>query len=161
MIYSTTQRKAFSLLVTLAIIVIMASVAMLVTTLSGKIIKTTTTQFRKEQAALLARSYTELAILAVTGNDRSADCLEDIDASDVLGNDSDNGEGFRVRTRISYIGADDQNLDNCSNTRVFSDQVQTEESSLNIIVDVYVEYKELDNPDSQWITYHRRTLQKI
>jgi len=154
-----SYRKAFSLLVAIVIIVIMSSVAMLVTTLSGKMVRSTTSQYQKEQAALLAKSYTELAIMAVSANDRiNHSCLTDIDANNVLGSSSNNGKGYRVRTRISYIG---NNLGNCTGVRVFSNSVATEASQLHIIVDVYVEYKEPDNPNAQWITYHRRTLQKI
>jgi hypothetical protein len=74
---------------------------------------------------------------------------------------SSKGEGYRVRTRISYIGSNNENLGNCATARVFSSSVATPESSLNIIVDVYVEYKDPDNSTAKYITYHRRTLQKI
>jgi len=155
------QRKAFSLLTALVVIVLMATVAVLVMNMTAKITKETTSQFQKEQAVLLAKSYTELAIMAVTANDRAINCMEDIDGVNILGTSSSTGEGYRVRTRISYIGSNNQNLGNCSGTRVFSNSVVTPESSLNIIVDVYVEYKDLDNSTAKYITYHRRTLQKI
>jgi len=157
MIQLKRQREGFSLITAIVVIVIMASVTLLVMSMSGKIVKETTGQFRKEQAVLLAKSYTEYAILAVMGNDRSTNCLRDIDANDVLANSSE-GKGYRVRVRLSYIGS---NVDNCAATRIFSNAVVTPESNLNIIVDVYVEYKELDNTGADWITYHRRTLQKI
>ncbi|HEC45413.1 MAG TPA: type II secretion system protein [Epsilonproteobacteria bacterium] len=128
--------------------------------MTGNITKETTAQYQKEQAVLLAKSYTELAIMAVTANDRSVDCIEDIDGVNILGSSSSSGEGYRVRTRIAYIGSED--FSNCSGSRVLNTvNVVTPESSLNIIVDVYVEYKELDNSTSEYITYHRRTLQKI
>ena len=160
-----TQREAFSLLVALSVIIIMATVAVLTLNMTGKSVRGTTAQYQKEQAILLAKSYTELAIMAVTANDRNNiysagnNCLEDIDG--LVGNDANNGEGYRIRTRISYIG--DNRFGNCSATRVLSNSVITPETPLNIIVDVYVEYKELDHPGSTspWITYHRRTLQKI
>jgi len=152
------QREAFSLMVAVAVIVIMGTVSMLVMSMSSKIVKETTTQYRKEQAVLLAKSYTEYAVLAVMGNDRINDnCLTDINANDVLA-DSSEGKGYRVRVRIAYIGSD---LGNCTGVRVLSDSVATPESSLNILVDVYVEYKELDNTEAGWVTYHRRTMQKI
>jgi type II secretory pathway component PulK len=154
------QREAFSLLTALVVIVLMATVAILVMNMTGKIIKETTEQFQKEQAVLLAKSYTELAIMAVTANDRSIDCIENINGVNILGRSS-KGEGYRVRTRISYIGSNNENLGNCATARVFSSSVATPESSLNIIVDVYVEYKDPDNSTAKYITYHRRTLQKI
>lgn len=153
------KRKAFSLLTALIVIILMASVAMLVLSMTGKVVKETTAQFQKEQAVLLAKSYTELAIMAVTANDRTVDCIENINGYDVLGSSSSSGEGYRIRTRISYIGSED--FTTCSGSRVLNTSVVTPESPLNIIVDVFVEYKELDNSSSEYITYHRRTLQKI
>jgi len=154
------KREAFSLLTAIVVIVLMATVGVLVLNMTGNITKETTAQYQKEQAVLLAKSYTELAIMAVTANDRSVNCIEDIDGVNILGSSSSSGEGYRVRTRIAYIGSED--FSNCSGSRVLNTvNVVTPESSLNIIVDVYVEYKELDNSTSEYITYHRRTLQKI
>jgi type II secretory pathway pseudopilin PulG len=156
------QRKAFSLLTALVVIVLMATVAILVMNMTGKIIKETTEQFQKEQAVLLAKSYTELAIMAVTANDRTTECIENINGNNVIANDS-SGQGYQVDTRIYYIGNDTTaNLTTtCAGTRVLDSSVKTVGSDLHIIVDVYVRYKELDNTGADWITYHRRTLQKI
>jgi len=155
------NRKAFSLVTAIIVIVLMATVAMLVMNVSGKIVKETTTQYRKEQAVLLAKSYTEFAIMAVTANDRSVNCIENINGNNVIANDS-NGQGYQVDTRISYIGNNvTANLGTCATTRQLSAAVKTPGSDLQIIVDVYVRYKELDNTAADWITYHRRTLQKI
>lgn len=153
------QREAFSMIMALVVIVLMATVAALIFNMTGKIIKNTTTQYQKEQAVLLAKSYTELAIMSVMANDRNNtyssgnQCLENINGT-VAPN-------YRVRTRISYIGNDLTGI--CSNTRILNDtNITTPESELNIIVDVYVEYKEYDHPTNpQWIKYHRRSLQKI
>lgn len=155
------NRKAFSLLTAIIVIVLMATVAMLVMSISAKIVKETTTQYRKEQAVLLAKSYTEFAIMAVTANDRTADCIENINGNNVIATDND-GKGYQVDTRISYIGnATTANLGTCAATRLLNTAVKTPGSDLQIIVDVYVRYKELDNTSADWITYHRRTLQKI
>ena len=155
------NRKAFSMVTAIIVIVLMATVAMLILSISGKIVKETTTQYRKEQAVLLAKSYTEFAIMAVTANDRTADCIENINGNNVIATDSD-GKGYQVDTRISYIGnTDTANLGTCAFTRQLSTAVLTPGSDLQIIVDVYVRYKELDNTAADWITYHRRTLQKI
>lgn len=155
------NRKAFSLLTAIIVIVLMATVAILVMDMSGKIVRETTTQYRKEQAILLAKSYTEFAIMAVSANDRSIDCIENINGNNVIGSDA-NGEGYQVDTRISYIGnSTTANLNTCAGTRRLSTTVKTPGSDLQIIVDVYVRYKELDNTSADWITYHRRTLQKI
>ncbi len=158
-----TDRKAFSMITAIVVIVLMATVAVFITSLSGKMVKGTTAQFQREQAALYAKSYTEYAILAVTGNDRSSNCLTDIDGT--IGSPTD-GEGYSIRVRIAYIGESTE-LNKCSTVtpiRVLSNSVTTVQSPLNIIVDAYVEYKEADHPDktnAPWITYHKRTLQKI
>jgi len=159
------QRKAFSMLIAIVVIVLMATVAMLIMSISGKTVRETTAQFQREQAALLAKSYTEYAIMAVTANDRNSTgsgsyCLSDIDGT--IGS-PDDGEGYNIRIRIAYIGLASE-VNSCAGTRIFSNTVNTTESPLNIIVDAYVEYKEPDHPDSSnapYITYHKRTLQKI
>jgi hypothetical protein len=172
-----TQRKAFSMITALFVIVLMATVAMLVMNLSGKIIKETTAQYQKEQAVLLAKSYTEYAIMSVMSNDRNAtgnDCIENIDGfigdSDT---DVNEGKGYLINTRIAYISDNDttngSSVSTCAATRILdSSGIATPESALNIIVDVYVRYRDPDHPNIatapntvRWITYHRRTLQKI
>ena len=156
------QRKAFSMITAIFVIVIMATVTALVMGTAGKIVQDTTSQYQKEQAILWAKSYTELAVITVMSNDRNGtgNCIRDIDA-DI--DNPDDGEGYRVRTRISFIGNAGE-VGSCAPTRTFSNSVLTVESPLNIIVDVYVEYRDLSHPNvnsSPWITYHRRTLQKI
>ncbi len=161
------------------VIVIMAAVSALVLSLSGRMTKATAIQYRQEQAALLARSYTELAVMAVMNYDRdtAGNCIEDIDGvvnGTVPGvastGSSAAGSGYNVQTRIYYIG----DALPCSGTRKLNtaaistdyNDTGTPHSSTTaaIIVDVYVRYKDpdVDNPaTAPWITYHRRTLQKI
>ena len=175
------MRKAFSMITAIFVIVIMATVAMLVFSTSGKIVKESTIQYRKEQAMLLAKSYTELAVMAVMDHNRSASnsCIEDINgavnalipgATPVSGANT-NGTGYDVETKIYYLG----NSLPCTTTRILnsSTSIQTDYNNTTptpsdalaaIIVDVYVKYKDPDVPNpasSPWITYHRRTLQKI
>ena len=164
-----SQRSAFSMITAIFLILMMSTVAIFIMNLSGKIIKETTTQYHKEQAVLLAKSYTELAIMTVMANDRNgtASCIMTINGTVVppggtITNADTNGEGYKVRTHIGFIGAT-ADLGACSTgVRDFGSPVAGKE--LNIIVDVYVEYKDIGqlNPDaSPYITYHRRTLQKI
>ena len=179
------MRKAFSMITAIFVMVIMATVAAFILNLSGKMVQETSTMFRQEQAALLARSYTELAVMAVMNHDRNATtpgtCIEDIDGV-VNGlkpgvtptGSSTGGSGYDVQTRIYYIGNDLP----CSATRILNDNgvYSTTKISANvykdaipsspdalagIIVDVYVKYKNPDNTSGPWITFHRRTLQKI
>ncbi len=155
------MRKAFSMLTAIFIIVLMATVAAFILSLSGKMVKGTTAQFQREQSMLLAKSYTEYAIMAVTANEHTTgNCLNNITGAY---GDSD-GDGvadmYNINVAISYIGNGD--LDGSCNT--LSNGVVTEKSPLSIIVDVFVSYKDLDHPagaSAPDITYHRRSLQKI
>jgi len=188
------MRKAFSMVTALIVIVVMALVAQLVFSMSGKIIKSTSYQYMHEQAELLAKSYTELAILAVINHQRTAatGCIRQINGvvnglvpGGPVSGSSLNGSGFDVRTRIYYIGndLDKSNIGNIywlnRNTPIVTDYntsiPASQDSVAAIIVDVYVRYKDPDAADSfrafngtnptassiPWITYHRRTLQKI
>lgn len=159
-----THRKAFSLVTAVFLIALMASVAFYVMSLSGKIVKETTVQYKKEQAVLLAKSYTELAIMTVTANDRNAtgQCITDINANVGSNDPESSGIGYRVTVHIGYIGAE-SDINTCAGTSIF-DHPSDGNNDLNIIVDVYVSYKDIIQGDiaaSPWITYHRRTLQKI
>jgi hypothetical protein len=170
------MRKAFSMITAVFIIVLMSTIAMLVFNLSGKVVKNTTIQMQKEQAMLLARSYTELAVLNVMNYNRNGtNCVENINGvmnsvvpGETPSGSSTAGSGYRIQTRIYYIG----NSLPCSGTRILntnpivSDYNGTTgaDTLAAIMIDVYVQYKDADvsSPaDSPWITYHRRTIQKI
>jgi hypothetical protein len=155
------MRKAFSMLMAIFIIVLMATVAAFIMNLSGKMVQETTAQFQREQSVLLAKSYTEYAIMAVTANEHNtANCLNHITGA--YGDSDGDGVGdiYNINVDISYIG--NTNLDASCNT--LSNGVVNEKSPLSIIVDVFVRYKDLDHPAGAGapdITYHRRSLQKI
>ncbi|MEA2048530.1 MAG: type II secretion system protein [Campylobacterota bacterium] len=154
------QREAFSMITAIFLIVIMASITGLVMSTAGKIVQETTSQYQKEQAVLWAKSYTEYAVMSVMSNDRNGtgNCIETI-TGDI--DDPENGQGYRIDTRISFIGNVEQ-VNSCTN--VLSNAVVTTQSPLNILVDVYVSYRDFNDPDvstAPWIVYHRRSLQKI
>jgi len=155
------QRKAFSMLTAIVVIVLMASVGAFVMNLSGKMVKTTTTQFQREQAMLLAKSYTEFAIMSVMSNDVTTNCLQTIQSNNVIR--AENQGGFDVTVQIAYIGNGSGRITPCDGVRKLSDTIVTLRSPLNILVDVYVKYQDVDGlvPNTSWITYHKRTLQKI
>ena len=151
------MRKAFSLLTAIFIIVLMATVAAFIMNLSGKMVKGTTVQFQREQSMLLAQSYTEYAIMAVTANEHNSNnCLDTITGA---------YGSYNVQVDISYIGNTDPDTGitslqgHCA--RELSVSTQTKKSPLNIIVDVFVRYPDPDHPDDLNMTYHRRSLQKI
>ena len=145
------RREAFSMLVAIVVIVIMATVAMLITSMTGKLVKETTAQYQREQAVLLAHSYTEYAIMAVTANDRATNCLSTINGT---------WNGYSARIHIAYIG-NTATIGSCAGTRKLSEAVTTLKSPLTIIVDAYIDYNDLDNPTAPNLVYHRRTVQKI
>ncbi len=145
------MRKAFSMITAIFLIVLMATVSMFIMNLSGKMVKGTTVQFQREQAILLAKSYTEYAIMAVTANEHnSSNCLNNINGN-IGGSD-----GYSIEVKISYIG---NNLH--ANCTTLTNAVATVDSPLNILVDVFVSYPDFDHPDDLNMTYHRRSLQKI
>ena len=150
------MRKAFSMITAIFVIVIMATIAMFVTSLSGRGVKATSNQYQKAQAMLYAKSYTEFAIMAVTAHNRTANCVETITGS--IGNINEGG--YAIRTHIAYIGPTSE-IGNCSGTRQLSNNVTTPSTPLTIIVDAYVDYKDPDNTAAPKITVHRRTVQKI
>ncbi len=49
----------------------MALVAGFIMKLAGKMVKGTSSQFLREQSVLLAKSYTEYAVMAVTANEHN------------------------------------------------------------------------------------------
>ena len=153
------QKNAFAMITAIFVIVLLGTVAAFVFNLSGKMVKSTTVQYQREQAMLLARSYTEYAILAAMSNDRINDnCLYTITGS--VGNNPTQGEGYRIRVHLKYIGTATA-LPGVCGGRVLSSTVSTPNTPLSIIVDAYVDYKDPDNPSGSWLTYHKRTLQKI
>jgi type II secretory pathway pseudopilin PulG len=175
------MRKAFSMLMAIVVIVIVATLSALVLSLGGRVVKSTTIQYRQEQAALLAKSYTELAVMAILNYDRNAsnDCVENVNGvvnnlvpggSAASGVSSTNGGGYDVQTRIYYIG---ENLP-CSTSRVLNTaslvtnyadgNASAGGSVAAVLIDVFVRYKDPDAPNpatAPWITYHHRTIQKI
>ena len=146
------KREAFSMFMAIVVIVIMATVAMLITSMTGKLVKETTAQYQREQAVLLAHSYTEYAIMAVTANNRATNCLRTINGT---------WNGYSARIQIAYIG-DTATIGNCAGTRKLSEAVITPDTPLTIIVDAYIDYDDLDKATgAPKMVYHRRTVQKI
>ena len=167
------MRKAFSMFTAIFVMILMSLLAVFILNISSKAVNATVFSYKKEQAALYAKSYTELAIMAATANDSNVtNCAETI--TGFIGQNQvavNNGEGYDIVTDISYIG---NNLA-CTTTPPSHILNTTDIETLNtlyIIVDVYVRYRTpslvtafVDNGgnlvDVPWITYHRRTLQKL
>jgi len=175
MIKYNPSREAFSLLMALFVIVIMSAIAALILSMTGKVIKETTTQYRDEQSRLLARSYTELAVMAVMAHDRTAgNCVKTINGTintlkvgepnPASGTNVVNG-GYIVETKIQYIGTGlpaDTSCELLTNIAITDPQA----TSPTLLIDVFVKYKDPDyltttEANIPFITYHRRTLQKL
>ena len=173
-------RNGFSMITAIFVIVLMASVAALIFNISEKTVRETTAQYQREQAVLLARSYTELAIMAVSARDiKTTSCLQDISGNIGTTSEINSGAGYKIQTNLYYIGEGYGIGGNCPATRTLynnGNAPQDKNSTLNIIVDTYVKYRDMDQvslymhthsgaiPGATalpWITYHRRTLQKI
>ena len=143
------QRKAFSMFTAIVVIVLMATVAMLVMSVSGKLVKETTAQYQREQAILLANSYTEYAVMAVTANDRATNCLSTINGT---------FNGYSARIHIAYIGTA-AIIGTCAGTRTLGTLAAGSNTPLTIIVDAYIDYEDLDNP-KKWANTWRAYLKK-
>ena len=159
------QRAAFSMITAIFVIVLMASVAAFIMNISGRMVQETTAQYQREQAVLLAKSYTEYAIMAVTANEHNTtNCLRNITGG--YGNDGSGTYIYNIDVNISYLGNGRPTADGGlhGNCRILDNSIATEETPLNIIVDVFVRYSTLDHPagaSAPKITYHKRSLQKI
>jgi len=159
------HKKAFSMITAIFTIVIMASVTALIMNVTGKTVKETTVQYQKEQAVLLARSYTELGLLYAIHYDRGAnnDCLETITAE--FG-DPDNL--YEITINLKYLSNDTllpQTCEDDGNTIArWVDNGGTGgfNQTISVVIDVYVKYKNFDDPTTnRKVTFHRRTLQKL
>jgi len=159
------SRNAFSLLVAIFTIVLLSLVASYIFYASNSIAKEGGIQYQQEQARILARSYTEYAVLAISGNDRNTTnkCIDEITAN--IGN-PDIGQGYKVKVNITYIG-NNKYIKNCLHKAfTLSD---SDEDTLSVILDVYVKYKDASNSSIggkyqkfvPWQVYHRRSIQKI
>jgi type II secretory pathway pseudopilin PulG len=160
-------KKAFSMVTAIVVIVIMATVTALIMNVTSKTLKETTQQYQKEQAALLARSYTEQAILYAIHYDRQSNgnCINRINATF-----GPNNNLYSIRTNIQYLGNSSQLP--TSGCNIIGNNVWTDDgtigfnTSISLLVDVYVSYKDFDDPSAAGtldrnVTFHRRTLQKI
>ena len=142
------------------VILIMASVGAFVMNLSGKMVQETQAQYRKEQAILYAKSYTEYAILAATAQT----CIQNITANvDGDANQVKAGQGYRVHVHLEYLGANST----CAN-KIGTTNLTNPDTA--ILIDTYVRYRDPTSPaaiaGSAWsadpgVTYHRRTLQRL
>lgn len=159
-------QKGFSLLVAIFTILLVALVASYIFYASSSIAKEGGLQYQKDQAELLARSYTEYAVMAISANNRNGTgtCINDINAT--IGTNPSVGAGYRVHVAITYIG-NARYVGNCN--RVAAKLSDSDIDTLSAIIDVYIEYRDIFHPSLYgkykkyvpWQRYHKRSLQKI
>jgi len=150
------MRKAFSMITAIFVILLMASVAAFIMNISGKMVQETTTQYKKEQAILYAKSYTEFAIMSATARD----CIQAINTFTPDQANANMGNGYWIHVDVNYIGNE---LPAACPTLggAITDPFSR---GAHMLVDTYVRYRNPDVPNvanSPWITYHRRTLQRL
>ena len=160
-------KRGFSLLVAIFVIVMLSLVAAYIFYAATHIAKEGQIQYQREQAILLARSYTEYAVMAIEGHDRDAtnNCLTKIDAN--IGTPH-NGQGYKIEVRIRYIG-NNKYINMCNSSDIVANLSDTKEDTLFAIIDVYVKYKDILHRNIgtvyesyiPWQTYHKRSIQKI
>jgi type II secretory pathway component PulK len=141
------MRKAFSMVTAIFVILILATISMLMLNMAATTTNSTVEQYRHEQAALYAKSFTELAILKATQDDRTDGCITSSNGS--VGNFAD-GSGYEANATITWVLNDTtQACTVVGNTS-------------NIIVDTTVQYRNpIDPANAPITTYFKRTLQKI
>lgn len=144
------MRKAFSMITAIFVIVVLATIAMLSLSMVANTSQNTMIQYRQEQAALYAKSYTELAVMAVTEYGRSAQCVNNISGTTT--------DGYTVSGTIRYIGGTGLNA-NCD--RLAGGTTSAIDNSIaSVVIDMDVSYTDTTispNP----IIFHKRTTKLI
>ncbi len=138
------MRKGFSLLLAIIVMITIATLMALMISLSSTTAKQTGDIYASEQTKLLAKSATELALLAISGHNNSVNCIENINFT--------YQNSYDVNMSLYYIG---KNL-SCNPSHILDNNISTKESNATVIIDTYVTFKGSSEP----IRYHRRTIQK-
>ena len=162
---SHQMTKAFSLVSVLFIMLLISTLFIAIFNLSGKIIQETSTQYRQQQAILLAHSYKSYAIMAVMSNNRrkTKHCISDISA--IVGGEKSNSYPYYIQVHMSFIG-EEKEIKHCFKSRQLA---FVSHPTLHVLIDVYVRYKDITHPlynknkpsTTPWINYHTRSIEKI
>lgn len=143
------KRKGFSLITAVLTIFFISSLAAFILNLSSKMVSETIAEYKKEQAILYGKSYTEMAIMIATANN----CIKTIDSQE--------GD-YNIHLDIKYIGNEVEAIAGCEDANTIGGQIKHIPSKGNsIILDVFVKYEDKLNKNKPDITYYRRTIQKL
>ncbi len=143
------MRRGFTLLSAIFLMVLVATLMVLAFSLSSQTAKQTGDIYLQEQAQLLARSSTEFALLAISGHDNSADCIEQINLNYPQG-----APIFDINLTLYYIG----NGLKCNTDHILDNTIATNESNGTVLIDTLVSYT--DPTTGEPVRFTRRTIQK-
>lgn len=151
---SILKRRGMAMIMAIVMILVMGGIMAISMSMTSETSRRTSDVYLHEQAAVLARSATEYALLAVSGHDHAAlnNCINQID---MLYPDTANPI-FDVNITLRYIGFNAYGA-GCNQ---YIPTIQTADSNGTILMDITVQSDpslHLDEP----ITYFRRTLQKM
>jgi len=138
------SRKGFSLLLAIIVMIIIATLMALMISITSTTVKQTSDIYVSEQTKLLAKSATELALLAISGHNNNNNCIENMNFTYQT--------YYDVNISLYYIG----NSLPCNPSHLLDNNISTSESNGTVIIDTYVTFKGSSEP----IRYHRRTIQK-
>lgn len=146
------MRRGFSMITAIVFMILVATLGALAISLSNLSTKQTSDLYLREQAELLAQGATEYALLAISGHDFTANCLNTI-------NSTYTQDGvtilFDINVTLYYLG---NGLPaNCNTLTNNLNNIDTNDSNRTVIIDTFVTDRNLS---TEPIRIHRRTIQK-
>jgi hypothetical protein len=150
------NRSGFAMIMAIFIILVIGTLMSLMISMSAQSQKRTVNLYLNEQAALLAKSATEYAMLAVSGYERNSTsgCINHLSIT----YPSSSTPIFDIDVKMEYIGFG--SLPGCDIYNSIG-TINTPDSNGTILMDVTVTSNEANLNIGETIRYHRRTLQKL
>ncbi len=142
------MRSGFTLLSAIFLMVLIAVLMMLTLSLSSQTTKQTSDLFLREQAQLLAKSSTELALMAISAHDNTVDCINELNL-----HYAGVGTGYDINMKLFYIG---NGMPAACNT--LHNAIATADSNGTVLIDTTVTYRDAETNET--VRFHRRTIQK-
>jgi len=143
------MRRGFTLLSAIFLMLLVATLMVLAFSLAAQTKKQTGDIYMQEQAQILGRSATEFALLAISGHENNASCIEQINLQF-----PQNAPIYDVNMTLFYLG---RNLV-CNGGHLLANNVVTDESNGTVMIDTIVSYT--DPATGEEVRFHRRTIQK-
>jgi len=150
------MRNAFSMIVAISVLVMIATIGALSLSLSTQTSKQTGDIYLRTQAELLAQSATEYAILVISDHNISDAPNFCIDNIDIEFEPTAGTTLFDINISVMYIG---QTLPT-ANCNDINNTIQTIDSNITVIIDTTVTLNQNTLSTTEPIRIHRRTLQK-